>query len=150
MDMEEQQRTRVLDIARSWLKTPFHDCACVKGAGVDCAMLVAAVFEEAGLIEKVPIEHYSPQWFLHRDEEKYLSYIVPRAVEIKQQNLKPADLVIFKIGRCFAHGAIITEDGWPYIIHAYKPDRMVTVGYADQGDLAKREKRFFRYAGWAV
>ena len=145
---ELRERLEVLRVARTWLGTPFHDQQKVKGAGVDCAQLIAAIFEEAGLIEVVDIGYYSPQWFLHRDEEKYLSYVLPRATEITEQNAKPADLVVFKIGRCFAHGAILTEEGWPNVIHAYKPDGIVVIGRADTGELGTRERRFFRYSKW--
>jgi hypothetical protein len=145
---ELAERLHVLRIARTWIGTPFHDQQKVKVAGVDCAQLIAAIFEEAGLIDVVDIGYYSPQWFLHRDEERYLSYVLPRAKEIAESVSKPADLVVFKIGRCFAHGAILTEEGWPNVIHAYKPEGTVTFGRGDAGDLSRRQRRFFRYAGW--
>lgn len=145
---EQEQRDRVLQIAQTWIGTRFHDQQCLKGVGVDCALLIAAVFEEAGLIDKVNIGYYSPQWFLHRDEEKYLEYVLPRAVEITESETKPADLVVFRIGRTYAHGALITEQGWPHILHAYKLEGMVTRGRADRGELWQRKRRFFRYAGW--
>ncbi len=145
---ESTQRAEVLRIARTWIGTPFHDQQKCKGAGVDCAQFIAAIFEEAGLIDIVDIGYYSPQWFLHRDEERYLSYVLPRAMEIVEREAMAADLVVFKIGRCFAHGAILTEEGWPHVIHAYKPEGIVTFGRGDAGDLSSRQRRFFRYAGW--
>ena len=149
MDKKELiERLRVLQVARTYLGTPFHDQQRVKGAGIDCAYLIASVFEEAGLIEHIDIGYYSPQFFLHHSEEKYLSFVLPRAVEIEQEEAKAADLVVFKVGRCFAHGALILEEGWPSILHAYKPEGIVTIGRGDVGELGERERRFFRYSGW--
>ena len=43
-------RQRIVEEARSWLGTPYHHQAMVKGAGVDCAMILVAVYRAVGLI----------------------------------------------------------------------------------------------------
>jgi hypothetical protein len=48
--------------------------------------------------------------------------------------------VLFKFGRCFAHGAIVVV--WPRLIHAWH-NAGVIYADADQGQLAGRAKRFF-------
>ncbi len=115
---------------------------------MDCAQLLAAVFEEAGVMPHIDTEQYSAQFFLHRDEERFLSYVLPRAFEVQEQDVKPADFVVWKIGRVFAHGAIVIEPGWPHILHAYKLEGFVTTGLGDVGELGPRPRRFFRHAGW--
>ena len=56
-DTSERQRDLVESVARSWLRTPYHDLGEVKGAGCDCATLLKCVYVEAGVI--APFE-YSP------------------------------------------------------------------------------------------
>lgn len=149
--MDEQEaadRARIVAVARSWLATPYHDCACVKGHGVDCAYLVKAIMEEAGLEPPIAVEPYSPQWFLHRSEEKYLSKVLERAVEIPEAQVLPGDVVLYRIGRCFAHGAVVVA--WPTIIHAHKQSGIVTLAEGDQGDLAGLPRRFFTRKQWAA
>jgi hypothetical protein len=72
---ETQARARIDAIARSWICTPFHDHGEVKGAGCDCATFLKCVFVEAGLIAPFEIGHYSPQFFLHSSEERYLGWV---------------------------------------------------------------------------
>jgi cell wall-associated NlpC family hydrolase len=116
---EAEARARVVEVARSWIGTPFHHVHGVKGRGVDCAHFLARVYEEAGVIEPVKIEYYPPQWFLHREEEKFIGYVLQcGGREIPEYQAQTGDAVLYKIGRCYAHGAIIVS--WPKeIIHAY-------------------------------
>lgn len=141
--MSDALRERVVTAARTWLRTPFHDCAAIKGVGVDCANLLAQAYEEAGVVDHVEIEPYSPQWFLHHSEELFIGYLLKAgAHEIAESDAQMADIVMFKIGRCYAHGAIIVE--WPNeMIHAYKPLGAVTTARLDEGELADRPRRFF-------
>lgn len=147
---ETEQRKAVCDEARTWLRTPYHDCAMVKGAGVDCALLLKAVFEAAGLESPIDVEPYSPQWYLHRGDELYLNKVLERAVEITEAQTQPADIVLYKFGRCFAHGGIIVEPGFPTIIHAFKQAGIVTIGDGSLGYLADRERRFFTRKSWGA
>jgi cell wall-associated NlpC family hydrolase len=114
-DRERQSRDAVLHEARSWLRTPYAPDQRVKGAGVDCAQLPAAVYHACGLIPYIPIEYYPPDWHLHRSEERYLSKVLEHADEIEGPPLW-ADFALWHVGRCWAHGAIVVA--WPRIIHA--------------------------------
>jgi cell wall-associated NlpC family hydrolase len=116
--MINEQRQRVVNVARSWLSTPYHTGARIKGrnGGIDCLTLLAEVFAEAGLVEKVAIPHYPPDWHLHRDAERYLEGLLKYTREI-QGLPQPGDIALWKFGRCFSHGAIVTQ--WPQVIHAY-------------------------------
>ena len=127
--------------ARTWIKTPYHHLGRVKGAGVDCATLLAEVYERAGVVPHVEIGHYPPDWHMHRDLERYLTIVLQVAHEVSEP--EPGDIVLYKWGRCFAHGAILTKP-WPQeIIHALVDVRMVTLGRGDGGRLKGREKKFF-------
>lgn len=138
---EQEERQRVVQVARSWIATPYHHMAMVKGVGVDCAMLVIAVFREAGVVSPEDVQPYSPQWFLNRGEEKYLHEIRKYAHETTDP--KPGDIAVYKIGRLFAHGAIIVDPGWPVIVHALSQARAVIEDRGDGGTLAGKEHLFF-------
>src|SRR6202161_3252947 len=72
---EAAQRAAVVAEARSWIGTKYHNCADIKGVGVDCGMLLARVFANVGLIPFVDPRPYPPDWHLHRDEERYLDFV---------------------------------------------------------------------------
>ena len=111
---EPEQRSAALVEARSWIGTPYHHMGRVKGVGVDCATFPAEVYATAGLIAPVSIEFYPPDWHLHRADERYLNHVVALATEITAP--MPGDFVLWRIGRAYAHGAIVIA--WPRIIHA--------------------------------
>lgn len=139
---EEEQREAVVAEAESWVGTPYHHIARIKGVGVDCATLSGEVYARAGIVPPQEIPFYPAQWFLHRSAELYMEHVQRYATEFNGP-MKPGDLVLFKIGRCFAHGAIVTRSGWPNIIHADIECGLVLVARADGGRLAERQKKFF-------
>jgi cell wall-associated NlpC family hydrolase len=133
-------RAAVLEEARGWIGTPFHHEARVKGAGVDCAMLLAEVYERAGLIGRIDIPHYPPDWHLHRDAERFLARLAAHAREIAGPP-EPGDIALFRYGRCFSHGAIVID--WPQVVHANFLARAVTWGDATREPLRGRAVKFF-------
>ena len=139
------QRQRVLDEAMEWLGTPFHDCSAVKGAGVDCAHFVHAGYVAAGVIGDQHIQPYSPQHMMHRDEELFLGYVLATgAREIALAEAQPADLIIYRIGRVYAHGALAIA--WPdRIIHAHMQSGRVLISSAFECDLRGRQARAFSF-----
>ena len=142
--MSDPRRAAVVAEAASWLRTPYHHMGRVKGGGTDCLMLLAEVYEAAGVIPHVEVPFYPPDWHLHRGVERYLEGLMHYAREIPNvvggPSPQPGDAVLFKFGRCFAHGAIVVA--WPHLIHAWHSAGVV---YADagQGQLAQRPTRFF-------
>ncbi len=114
--VEATQRSRVVAIARSWLRTPYHHHARIKGVGCDCLTLLAEVWEEAGLVRKIDIPQYSSDWHLHHSAELYFDGLLQYVHEIPGPP-QPGDIALWKIGRTFSHGSIVIE--WPQVIHAY-------------------------------
>ncbi|WP_018704125.1 NlpC/P60 family protein [Anaeromusa acidaminophila] len=113
---EQAQRAAVVAEALTWLNTPYHHMGRVKGAGVDCGMLIAEVFERAGLIPHLDIGYYPMDWHLHRGAERYLCWVSKYANEVQRDPL-PGDIVLHQWGRCISHGAIVIK--WPMVIHSY-------------------------------
>lgn len=138
-------RARILAAARSWLRTPWHHRARVKGAGVDCAQLLIAVYAEAGLIAEFETGDYPPDWMLHRSEERFLAFVRQYADQVEAP--LPGDLALYFVGHCFSHGALVVA--WPAIIHASNRDRNVCEADGTQGWLAERDVQFWRLKGLA-
>ena len=142
-----EQRRIACTIARSWIGTPYHHMGRVKGAGVDCAMFPLEVFREAGLIGDVEVPYYPADWMLHRSAEIYLGIVRRYAGEIEAppatagSSVLPGDFVIYKFGRCFAHGAIVID--WPTVIHAVNGKGVILSDGEREGFLLGRQKRFF-------
>jgi cell wall-associated NlpC family hydrolase len=134
---EEAARDAVDRVARTWIGTPYHDCAEVKGAGCDCATLLKCVMVEAGLLEDFKIEPYSPQHFLHSPVERYLGHVTAFAREIPLERVKHGDIVLYKVAKAFAHGAIVIKPGWPHIVHAHFAARCVRRGFGNAVHLGK-------------
>jgi cell wall-associated NlpC family hydrolase len=132
---QAEQRRAVVDEARTWLRTPYVHMGRRKGAGVDCATLLCEVFERAGLIERVELEWYPPDWYLHRDEERYLAMVARYAARVERAPL-PGDIALYRYGRCVSHGALVVD--WPLVIHAWRAARKVVTSDASKAPLSAR------------
>jgi cell wall-associated NlpC family hydrolase len=115
-----------------------------KGVGVDCAMLPAEMFEEAGEIPHLDIPYYPEDWYCNTTEELYLERVeqyacavAPFTVDSEGRTYStalPGDLALFRWGdgrkpRPIAHGAIVVV--WPQVLHAWKKSNIVE--YAEVG-----------------
>lgn len=132
-------RAAVVAEARTWLGTPYHHQGRVKGAGVDCAMILIDVYHSCGLIPDFDPRPYPPDWHMHRDEERYLGWVKKYARPVDSP--KPGDIALFQFGRCVSHGAIVIE--WPQIIHSYIGEG-VLIADGTQGMMAGRLCGFYR------
>lgn len=147
----------IVTAARGWVGTPYHHMARVKGAGCDCGQLLVASFAEAREIEDFDPGFYTSDWHLHRDEDRYLALVerylrrvggdteLPlsqRLADDTSWTLDPADVIVFRVGRCFSHGAIVTS--WPNIVHAYLPSGIVEEVSILGTPMAARPMRVYR------
>jgi hypothetical protein len=78
MRLTDPRRAAVLAEAESWIGTPYHHAARVKGVGCDCLTLLAEVYPAARIIGHVEVPFYPPDWHLHRSAELYLDGVVAR------------------------------------------------------------------------
>ena len=134
-------REQVVLEAMSWLGTPYHHCADVKGAGVDCLMLLVCVYRACGLAAaNVDPRPYSPQWHLHRSEELYLQGLgLANATETTTP--QAGDIAVYKFGYTFSHAGILVDQH--HIIHALKDSGAVTLHRLNESPLAGRDVKFF-------
>lgn len=144
MSLEGYQRRHVVREAQSWVGTKYHPQGDVKGAGVDCGMLLVRVFVDAGLCAPFDPRPYADDWYLHRGEERYLGFIFDRTKEVAAP--LPGDVVAFRYGRCYAHGGIVTIASPLTIVHAFQPALAVLeeeVARSPALCAAARHPRFF-------
>ena len=144
MTSELVERERVVAEARKWVGTRYHACADARGAGVDCGMLLVRVFVDTGLLAPFDPRPYPEDWHLHRNEERYLSFATDRFREVA--NPGPGDIIVFKYGRTFSHGAIVTGVDPIRIVHAFQPCRAVIEEDMQTNQQLlepKRPRRFF-------
>ena len=116
-------RADVVREARSWVRTPYHSCADIKGAGVDCGMLLVRVYVDTGHVESFDPRPYPSDWYLHRSEEKYLEIVERFSHQIEKPDV--GDIMVFRFGRCYGHGGIITSILPLTLVHAHRPAGMV-------------------------
>lgn len=154
---EAEQRAAVVAEARSWVGTPYRHCADVKRAGVDCGMLLVRVFVDLGLAEPFDPRPYPTDFHLHGEGERYLGFVMDRGREVEIPG--PGDVVVWRIGRSFSHGGVVTE--WPapgvgagrpgarrMVVHAYAPARVVEeadISLPGPLSLPRHPRRFFSY-----
>lgn len=145
----EAQRAAVDAEAMTWLLTPYHDGARLKGVGVDCAQLVIASYVGAGLMDDVEPGYYPPDWHVHKTVERFMAFVPTWAVEISAEDAKPGDLMLCRFVRVFSHGVIIrsAQQG----IHAWKKHGGVVLCDIDRDpDLLKAQKRYFTHRNWVA
>lgn len=157
MNMVDQ----LIAVARSWAGTPYHHRARVKGVGVDCGQLVIATHVEAGLISDFDTGFYTTDWHLHRFEDRYIEFVErylgrvdnselsidARLVEDPAYEAPSASVVVFRVGRTFSHGGIITR--WPLMVHAYQPAGVVEEVSLVNTPMARRPMRVYMFGGLA-
>jgi NlpC/P60 family putative phage cell wall peptidase len=145
-------RALLQDEARRWISTPYHHQACVLGAGVDCLMLLVAVFKAAGALPAAfDPRPYAPQWHLHRSEELYLAgleaWLRPLPLDVAPQ---AGDVVVWRFGRTFSHAGLLVQRAADLeVVHALAQAGQVTQDRLDAAVFAGREMRAFTLFGVA-
>lgn len=138
---DDEQRQAVIDEALTWERTPHHNGACIKGAGVDCGWLPIAVYSTVGLIPEIKPGRYPPDFMLHRNEEWYKGIADKYGKRLPEGQLpKKGDFALFKFGRIYSHGAIVID--WPRVIHSWTGIGVVQ-GLGNQGYLKDRDVIFY-------
>jgi cell wall-associated NlpC family hydrolase len=146
---EQEKRAAVIAEARTWLGTPFHHMGRIKGrrGGVDCGQILAAVYERTGDIPHFVVPPYSVQHALHSDDEWYIRHLQTHWTEIAEDDAKPGDIVIYKIGRCYSHAGILIEP-WPgNIIHSANGVGVIVSHGTKEGFLHRHPQRRF-FTAW--
>jgi NlpC/P60 family putative phage cell wall peptidase len=118
----------VVVAARSWLGTPYHDQASVRGVGCDCLGLARGVWRDVVGPEPFDLPPYSRDWGEVGAREVLAEGAARSLIPAPGADLEPGTLLLFRMrDRAVAkHLGILTEIG-PWIgsgagsfIHAYE------------------------------
>ena len=110
----------VIAVARSWLGTPYHDQASLRGVGCDCLGLARGVWRDVVGAEPFPIPPYSRDWGETGPREVLADGARAMMPEIATADATPGALVLFRMmPRAIAkHVGILT--GPATFLHAYE------------------------------
>jgi len=116
--MSSDVPARAAQLARSWIGTPYHHQASLKGVGTDCLGLVRGVWRELyGQDAEVP-PAYSADWAETSGLETMLAAARRHLVEIGPGEASAGDVVIFRmrVGSVAKHAGLLT--GNDTFVHA--------------------------------
>lgn len=156
------ERAAVVAACRTWVGTPYHHMARMKGAGCDCGQLIIASFVEAGAVPDFDPGYYTTDWHMHRSEERYLGFVekhlerqdevygerslAERVLEDPLYTVAPGDVLVWRVGRTYSHGGLVT--GWPNLAHAYLPSGIVEEVSLFGTPMAERPMRVYTFGGY--
>ncbi len=131
-------RQQIIEEARSWVGTPFHHQASVKGRGCDCGGMIKGVGAVFGCnFKRVPVD-YARIPSNGMLEALLEDVLVPTPVP------HPGDVLLFKYLREPQHLGIFTEKD--SVIHSYQPSGRVIEHRLDK-KWRSRIVRVFKYPG---
>lgn len=106
--------------ARSWVGTPYHDQASVKGAGVDCLGLARGVWREVVGPEPLVVPPYSRDWGEIQASEVLAMGAASWLIPIPVKEAGAGSVVLFRMvrGAIAKHVGILTGEGT--FIHAFE------------------------------
>lgn len=144
MSINKKKRDEVVEEVLSWVGTPYHDMACLKGVGVDCAMLIFGVAKAVGLtdMEASDMPKYSPS--MHVFNKSFLIDEIVKfgCVPIALNKAQAGDILLFEFHNTIAHAGI--KVGTNEVVHAVKrPGLVVRVDIS--GNVEQTLKYAYRY-----
>ncbi len=134
--------------ARTWLRTPFHHQARLKGKGCDCLGLIVGVVDELGLKDStgMKLAAYDEVTYSKEPDGAYLiQKLTGILTEVPIADARAGDLALFKVRENPQHLAILTDyEGTLGIIHCYAQARRVVEHRLDD-DWKSRLLKVFRW-----
>lgn len=109
----------VIKLARTWIGTPYHHQASVKGVGVDCVGLVRGVYRELYGRNPDEVINYSADWGDSNGNEDMVAAAYKYLEPVSLSAMQPGNVILirWKSHRVAKHSMILTGDR--RAIHAY-------------------------------
>jgi len=118
----EQNRERIVAVARTWIGTPYRHQGARKGVGCDCLGLVRGVWVEiTGSAAQEP-GAYAPDWAERAGSERLMTAARQHCGDpVPLSHAVAGDIVLFRwrAGVAAKHAGILT--GPDHFIHSYEP-----------------------------
>ncbi|MCA3436664.1 MAG: peptidase [Rhodobacter sp.] len=113
---------KVVDLARSWIGTPYRHQGCVRGGGADCLGLLRGLWRDLYGAEPEPVPPYTADWAEAGGEEALWTAARRWLRPCRAGTDRPGDVLLFRMrdGGIAKHLGIAAEVGAaPSFIHAY-------------------------------
>lgn len=109
---------QAVEIARTWLGTPYQHQAALKGVGVDCVGLIRGVYKEMYGVEPPELINYSADWGDSNGNEDMVTAAYKYLEPVPLDQLGAGHVVLLRWGseRVAKHSMIMT--GPERAIHA--------------------------------
>lgn len=141
-------QNEIVTQARTWLRTPFHHQARLKGKGCDCLGLIVGVVDELGLKDStgMKLAAYDEVTYSKEPDGAYLiQKLTGILTEVPIADARAGDLALFKVRENPQHLAILTDyEGALGMIHCYAQARRVVEHRLDD-DWKSRLLKVFRW-----
>lgn len=142
------QANNIVTQARTWLGTPFHHQARLKGKGCDCLGLIIGVVDELGLVDSrgQPLAGYDEVSYSKEPDGAYLTQKLTALLdEAPLAEASAGDLALFTVRDNPQHLAFLTDyEGGLGMIHCYAQARRVVEHRLDE-DWKQRLVKVFRW-----
>lgn len=99
MEINQDQRDQVVQIAKSWLGTPYRHQASVKSQGCDCIGLIRGIYREFYNLEIDPqdIPPYQPTWYEVDQKDPLITIGKKYLIEKEVSSVQRGDILIFRM-----------------------------------------------------
>lgn len=144
MTSEAAMRAAIVAEARSWIGTPYHHMADIKGVGVDCGMILVRIFVDLGLVPAFDPRPYTNDWMLHRSDDHFLGELMARAHPVETP--RPGDVALYRYGRCYSHGAVVVCSDPLTVVHAVLKYGSVVEEVVETSPFLSDRERAVKYA----
>jgi NlpC/P60 family putative phage cell wall peptidase len=146
--MADRTKNNIVIQARTWIGTPFHHQARLKGKGCDCLGLIVGVVDELSLKDKhgQPLAGYDEVTYSKEPDGAYLTEKLTALLdEVPIAEAQAGDLALFKVRENPQHMAFLTDyENTLGMVHSYAPARRVVEHRLDD-DWKQRLVKVFRW-----
>jgi NlpC/P60 family putative phage cell wall peptidase len=118
MTQNRLTRAGIVVTARSWIGTPYHHQASIRGVGTDCLGLVRGVWKDLYGAQSEAPPPYSHDWAEASGREAMLEAAAKHLVRVPITLAEAGDVIVFRLraGAVAKHAAIVT--GASTMLHA--------------------------------
>lgn len=137
-------RSYIAEVARTWLGTPYHHQAALKGVGADCIGLVRGVYKELYGHDPSGTPRYSESWGEVNPDELLLKGARDYLEEVWYSNYKLGDVLIFRVKNAASAKHCSIVSGHDTMIHAVSTKAVIETNI---GAWSKKIAGVFQFPG---
>ena len=111
---------KIVEKAREWIGTPFHEQSRQKMIGCDCIGFIVGVASELGInsLANQPWGACSNIWYDTAEDSYLLVELMPKHFQVVQGEIVVGNLLLIKLSESQYHVALVTSSNPLKIIHS--------------------------------